>query len=224
LPFLPDVTDVDSDGGTYSEIDDDYDRETDSGLQIDPDMLKSILREKLGQAGLGGLDESAFMETISKLMSGDENAADGLASSLLGNMSRDAGGGALSGWLTGQGVSLEDDDEQADDDASSATATTQTVGEALDIASQSQAEHQPRYNLGKRPSEDDANFDVAQKRPRRLGRDKGARTSMDDMGNTSDPNASESHQDMQHSPIPPPASATGTASRKSARTQMKRKS
>jgi hypothetical protein len=222
IPVLPDVADVDSDSGTHSDMDDD-DEEADGGLQIDPEMLKAILKEKLGQAGLEGLDEGAFMETISKLMSGDENAADGLANSLLVNMSNDAGGGALSSWLTGQGVSLEDD-EEADDNASSATATTQTVSEAHDVASQSHIQQPRRTNLGKRASEDDANLEVAPKRPRGLGHDREATFAPNDTVNLMDPNANEPHQEAQYSAIPPPASARGAASRKSARAQTKRKS
>jgi hypothetical protein len=221
LPVLPDVAYAESDGGSYSEIDDDDEQEAGSGLQIDPEMLKAILKEKLGQAGLEGLDEGVFMETISKLMSGDETAADGLANSPLGNMSSDNGSGALSSWLTGQGVSLENDDE-ADLDAPSATATTQLAAKTLDEASQPGSEHPLPTNLGKRASEEDVDREVAQKRPRKLGRGRKPLSAIDDMIPKTDSNASEPREETQHSLGPPLASAKGTPNRKSSRTQSKR--
>lgn len=89
------------------------------GLAIDPEMLKAILREKLADAGLDGMDESAFMNTIKQMLSAEgdsDDAAGTLANSLLGKLTSDTGDQALSGWLSGQGVSLEQDD-----DASSVT-------------------------------------------------------------------------------------------------------
>ena len=72
---------------------------------LDPEMLKSILRQKLGDAGLENMDEGAFMQTISKMLAGDEGADDAagdLANSLLGQASQGENS-ALSGWLSQQG-------------------------------------------------------------------------------------------------------------------------
>lgn len=81
---------------------------------LDPEMLKAILREKLGD----GMDESAFMQTISKMLSGEagaEDAAGALADSLL-NQATGGNNAALSGWLSQQGVSLEAEEDDNDDD------------------------------------------------------------------------------------------------------------
>lgn len=100
---------------------DDMDEEDGDGPVLDPDMLKEILKQKLGDAGLGGEDEAAFMQVIAKMMSGDDSADEltgNLANSLLGKLTSGSGEGdpALSGWLSQQGVSLDDGE---DDDASS---------------------------------------------------------------------------------------------------------
>ncbi|KAK4502709.1 hypothetical protein PRZ48_006135 [Zasmidium cellare] len=92
---------------------DEMEEDEESGLTLDPEMLKTILREKLGAAGLEGMDEAAFMQTLQKMLSGegDEGDATGdLANALLGKLTSGPGDEALSGWLSGQGVALEDDD------------------------------------------------------------------------------------------------------------------
>lgn len=113
----------DEEGDWEDEGEDDQDDEGEEGEEgpgLDPDMLKEILKQKLGDAGLGGEDEAAFMQVIAKMMSGDDDADEftgNLANSLLGKVTSDSGGdSALSGWLSQQGVSLQDGD---DDDASS---------------------------------------------------------------------------------------------------------
>ncbi|KAK4544753.1 hypothetical protein LTR36_004002 [Oleoguttula mirabilis] len=84
---------------------------------LDPDMLKMILKQKLGEAGLEGIDESAFIDTLNKMLAGDEDEAAGdLANSLLGQATAQGGNTALSGWLSQQGVSM---DAAEEDDASS---------------------------------------------------------------------------------------------------------
>ncbi len=90
---------------------------------LDPETLKAILKQRLGDAGLDGMDEGAFMQTIAKMMSGDndaEDAAGDLATSLLGQ-ANDGKDSALTGWLSQQGVSLDaaggEDDEDDEEDA-----------------------------------------------------------------------------------------------------------
>ena len=89
----------------------------DGGLGgLDPEMLKAILKQRLGEAGLEGMDESAFMATISQMLAGGsddtDEAAAGLANSLLGQGQPT---GALAGWLGRQGVSLADGDDAGED-------------------------------------------------------------------------------------------------------------
>ena len=93
--------------------DDEEEQEAEGGIALDPEMLQTILREKLGAAGLGGADEGGFMQAIQQMMSGqgDEDATGDLANALLGKLTSQGGDEALSGWLSQQGVDLEDGDE-----------------------------------------------------------------------------------------------------------------
>ncbi|CAK4033783.1 Hypothetical predicted protein [Lecanosticta acicola] len=90
----------------------DEDVEDDGEISLDPEMLQTILREKLGAAGLEGADEAGFMQAIQQMMSGEgEGDATGdLANALLGKLTSQGGDEVLSGWLSQQGVSLEEDD------------------------------------------------------------------------------------------------------------------
>lgn len=129
-PKQPPITSKVADGASDGEEDDEWEDEAEEGdgdaevdisdalPALDPDMLKQILREKLGAAGLGDMDESAFMATLSKMLAGDEDEAAGdLANTLLGQATGDGGSSsALNDWLSGQGVSLDADE---DDDAPS---------------------------------------------------------------------------------------------------------
>lgn len=83
---------------------------------VDFDTLKTVLRQKLGAAGLGDMSEDAFMETITKMLQGGgdaDDAAGDLANSLLGTVKNGEDSG-LSGWLSQQGVSLEEGEEDED--------------------------------------------------------------------------------------------------------------
>lgn len=93
---------------------------------LDPQVLKAILKEKLGAAGLEGMHESAFLQTISEMLSGGSGADDTvaeLANSLLGQAA-DGHDTALSGWLSQQGVSLDAEERADDDDGDSMNQTT----------------------------------------------------------------------------------------------------
>jgi hypothetical protein len=95
-----------------------------NGTSLDPDLLKEILKQKLGDVGLSGEDEAAFMQVISTMMSGDnpDDAAGDLTTTLLNKLTSDTGSdSALSGWLSRQGVALEGGEDDDDDSASVAT-------------------------------------------------------------------------------------------------------
>lgn len=87
----------------------------DEGPVLDPDMLKEILKQKLGEAGLGGEDEAAFMQVLAKMMSGEgdaDDAAGDLTNTLLGKLnSNPASDSGLASWLSREGVELGDDDD-----------------------------------------------------------------------------------------------------------------
>lgn len=108
--------DDDQDNGQEELDEEDHEDEP----NLDRGMLEEILKHKLGGAGLADEDRAAFMQVIAKMMSGESDADDAtgdLANSLLGKLTSGIGGdSALSGWLSQQGVSLEDGE---DDDASS---------------------------------------------------------------------------------------------------------
>ncbi|KAK3715164.1 hypothetical protein LTR37_007374 [Vermiconidia calcicola] len=112
-----------SDDGWEDEGDGDEDMEA-QPASLDPEAIKAILKQRLGDAGLEGMDEGAFMRTITKMLSGEggaDEAADDLASSLLGQATQ-GNDTALSGWLSQQGVSLDAaEDEEGDETASVAT-------------------------------------------------------------------------------------------------------
>jgi len=81
---------------------------------LNPEMVQSILKQKLGEAGLEGVDEGVFMTTLGKMLAGEDGAdeaAGELANSLLGKATE--GDASLSGWLSQQGVSLESAAEDA---------------------------------------------------------------------------------------------------------------
>ncbi|KAK5170628.1 uncharacterized protein LTR77_005217 [Saxophila tyrrhenica] len=101
---------------------------------LDPEMVKAILKQRMGDAGLEGMDEGAFMQTISKMLSGEGNADDAagdLANSLLGQATA-GNDSALTGWLSQQGVSLDEAKEGEEDE-----------GEEIEVA-------QPSARAGRR--------------------------------------------------------------------------
>ncbi|KAF2725352.1 hypothetical protein K431DRAFT_300238 [Polychaeton citri CBS 116435] len=91
---------------------------------LDPNALKTILQQRLAEAGIsGGENEAAFMDTIQQMLSGGssggEDPSDMLARMLLGKATEeDEEDGAVSGWLSGQGVRFDEDDGEATEEAS----------------------------------------------------------------------------------------------------------
>lgn len=108
------------DDGWEDEGEEDEDMETQLA-SLDPEAIKAILKQRLGDAGLEGMDENAFMQTITKMLSGEggaDEAADDLASSVLGQATQ-GNDTALSGWLSQQGVSLDAAEEDEEDEIAS---------------------------------------------------------------------------------------------------------
>lgn len=101
----------------------DWDIDGDGGManlatNFDSETLKTVLHQRLEAAGLHGVDEGAFITTLNRMLAGDEDEAAGeLADTILGHVtSEDGRGNAISGWLSQQGVSLN---QAAEEDASS---------------------------------------------------------------------------------------------------------
>ena len=106
---------------------------------LDPEMLKMVLKQRLGDMGLGDTNESDFMSAITKMLSKGQESDDAtgdLASALLCRASEDKGS-ALAGWLGQQGVSLDAGKE--DDDASSVATAELPAGSAKESTSRFQA-------------------------------------------------------------------------------------
>lgn len=117
----PNASDAQGDDeGWEDEGEEDEDMEAQL-TSLDPEAIKAILKQRLGDAGLEGMDEHAFMQTITKMLSGEggaDEAADDLASSLLGQATQ-GNDTALSGWLSQQGVSLDAAQDEEDDETAS---------------------------------------------------------------------------------------------------------
>ena len=99
----------------------DEDGEAEGMPALDLEALKSVLKQRLRDAGLKDMDENAMMSAISKMLSGDEDALGDLTNTLLGQAA-EGNDSAVSGWLSQQGVSL---DEAAEDDDASSVATAE---------------------------------------------------------------------------------------------------
>ena len=126
-----DVLVEDGDGDEWMD-EDEAEGEGDEGedvaaqlASLGPEALKAVLRQKFGDAMLGEAEEAAIMQTLSKILAGDQGADDAagdLASALLGQATQ-GGDSALTGWLSRQGVSLDAAEDEDGDDASSVATT-----------------------------------------------------------------------------------------------------
>ncbi|KAK4623591.1 hypothetical protein CLAFUW4_05282 [Fulvia fulva] len=105
--------------------DEEWEDEPEGGLDMEA-ALKAALEAKLGTMAMDDADKENFMQTMLKMMSGEggDDAANELTDALLGKVTSETGNEALSGWLSGQGVSLEEDDD------ASSIATTEQAGSA----------------------------------------------------------------------------------------------
>ncbi|KAK3116995.1 hypothetical protein LTR53_002077 [Teratosphaeriaceae sp. CCFEE 6253] len=78
---------------------------------LDPGLLQAVLKQRLSEAGLAGVDQSAFLASINNLLSGggaNGDAMAGLADMLLGKAGGDA---AVAGFLSQQGITLAEEGE-----------------------------------------------------------------------------------------------------------------
>jgi hypothetical protein len=112
------------DGDDDEEEDEDEDGDEGMGLQdIDPEMLKSALAAKLSASGMTDKDQTAMMEAMMQMLAGGDSAGtddllESLTSNMLNQVTEEGGDSSMGQWLSGQGVSLEDDndDEESDED------------------------------------------------------------------------------------------------------------
>lgn len=134
-----------NDGRGHASVDDHGpDGEDDIGdlqdtlASLDPEILKTVLKQKLGGTGMSDADENSLMTMLGKMVNG-EDEADEMADEFMKSMLDRAAQGndpALSGWLAQQGVSLDDADEDEEDNEPVATAE---ASGAENLLSQSQA-------------------------------------------------------------------------------------
>ncbi|CAD0090604.1 unnamed protein product [Aureobasidium mustum] len=118
-----DEDESDQDDEDEEEEDEDAHEEEGMGLQdIDPEMLKSVLAARLSASGMAGKDQTAIMEAMLQMLAGGNGAGtdellESLTSSMLNQVSEEGDSSSMGQWLSGQGVSLDDnnhDDEQGD--------------------------------------------------------------------------------------------------------------
>lgn len=111
--------------------DEDEGGEEGRGVALDPDVLKDILSSRLGSLPLDSIGGDALIDSIQKMLSGQgDEAAGDLANALLGKITSETGDEALSGWLSQQGVSLDEDGDPssvAPDSAEGPEAARQAV-------------------------------------------------------------------------------------------------
>lgn len=101
------------------EAEEDWEDEDEGGSigGLDPAMLQAVLKQKLQESGLGDMDEGMFSQAIASMLSGSGgDAAGDLANMLLGK-ANEAGESALTGWLSQQGVRMDEDGDENDSTA-----------------------------------------------------------------------------------------------------------
>lgn len=117
----------DQDDEDEEEVDGNEDGEEGMGMQdIDPEMLKSVLAARLSASGMAGKDQTAMMEAMMQMLAGGNVAGtddllESLTSSMLNQVSEEGGNSSMGQWLSGQGVSLEDNHDNDDDEQSDVT-------------------------------------------------------------------------------------------------------
>ncbi|KAI4724553.1 hypothetical protein E4T49_07700 [Aureobasidium sp. EXF-10728] len=117
----------DNEGEEGEEEDDDEDGEEGMDLQdIDPEMLKSALAARLSASGMTGKDQTAMMEAMMQMLAGGGSAGtddllESLTSSMLNQVTEEGGDSSMGQWLSGQGVSLKDDNDDDGQDEHAAT-------------------------------------------------------------------------------------------------------
>lgn len=104
------------------EMDGNEEEEEGMGMEdIDPEMLKSVLAARLSASGMAGKDQTAMMEAMMQMLAGGNGAGtddllESLTSSMLNQVSEEGGNSSMGQWLSGQGVSLEDNNDNDNDD------------------------------------------------------------------------------------------------------------
>lgn len=115
-----------SEDNAESDQDEDDDQEEDAdgdggegmGLQdIDPEMLKSALAARLSASGMAGRDQTAMMEAMMQMLAGGggagiEDLLEGLTSNMVNQVTEEGSDSSMGQWLSGQGVSLEEQDDE----------------------------------------------------------------------------------------------------------------
>ena len=105
------------------EEDEDEDGKEGMGLQdIDPEMLKSALAARLSASGMTGKDQTAMMEAMMQMLAGGggagiEDLLESLTSNMVNQITEEGGDSSMGQWLSGQGVSLEEENDGDESDS-----------------------------------------------------------------------------------------------------------
>ena len=116
-------SDQDDDDNDDEEEGQDEDGEESMGLQdIDPEMLKSALAARLSASGMTGKDQSAMMEAMMQMLAGGggagiEDLLESLTSNMVSQVTEEGGNSSMGQWLSGQGVSLEEENDEDESDS-----------------------------------------------------------------------------------------------------------
>lgn len=119
----------DQDDEDEEEVDQNEVEDEEEGMSmqdIDPEMLKSVLAARLSASGMTGKDQTAMMEAMMQMLAGGngvgtDDLLESLTSNMLNQVSEEGGNSSMGQWLSGQGVSLEDNNDNGDDERSDVT-------------------------------------------------------------------------------------------------------
>lgn len=113
----------DDDDDDDEEEDQDEDGEEGMGLQdIDPEMLKSALAARLSASGMTAKDQTAMMEAMMQMLAGGggvgiEDLLESMTSNMVNQVTEEGGNSSMGQWLSGQGVSLEEENDEDEIDS-----------------------------------------------------------------------------------------------------------
>jgi hypothetical protein len=129
----------DQDDGDDQEGDEEEDGEEGMGLQdIDPEMLKSALAARLSASGMTGRDQTAMMEAMMQMLAGGggagiEDLLESLTSNMVNQVTEEGSNSSMGQWLSGQGISLEEENDEDEDDVEEEKEDTRRASEDVTI-------------------------------------------------------------------------------------------
>ncbi|KAH0292865.1 hypothetical protein M436DRAFT_78321 [Aureobasidium namibiae CBS 147.97] len=146
-----DQDDDDDDEEEEDQDEDGQDGEEGMGLQdIDPEMLKSALAARLSASGMTGKDQSSMMEAMMQMLAGGggagiEDLLESLTSNMVNQVTEEGGDSSMGQWLSGQGVSLEEEND--DNESGSEEKNEDTRRPSEDVTSGASQDSSPQDSV-----------------------------------------------------------------------------